>query len=73
MTISYRVGELVRFHPIIGGKHDQNLYRLICIGMMDAFLDGKGWVDARAISKNQPGADNYGVAKYSKPTWDMEL
>ena len=63
------IGMMVRFHPIIGGKHDQNLYRVQAIGEAhgrDAvWLDGKGDmdVDMRGISEARPGADSYGVRR----------
>lgn len=51
-----RVGEAVRYHPIIGGKHDGSTYRVLAVcamhGRLVAWLDGKmGWVDVRAISR----------------------
>ena len=59
-------GMKVRYHPIIGGKHDQNLYRVRAVGELHgrgvAWLHGKsGCVDVRALSVAQPGADNYGL------------
>jgi len=56
----------VRFHPIIGGKHDGNLYRVREVGDLSghpvAWLDGKaGCVAIAALSKPQPGADRYGL------------
>jgi hypothetical protein len=60
-------GMKVRFHPIIGGKHDGNLYEVRCIGKLYgrdyAWLEGKADpVDMRALSKPQPGQDNYGLS-----------
>ncbi|WP_090693405.1 hypothetical protein [Nitrosomonas sp. Nm34] len=57
-------GMKVRFHPIIGGRHDGNLYEVRCIGKLYgrdyAWLEGKADpVDMRALSKPQPGQDNY--------------
>ena len=59
-------GTTVRYHPIIGGKHDQNLYRVRDVGQLHgravAWLEGKiGCVDVRALSVPQSGADNYGL------------
>jgi len=61
-------GMTVRYHPIIGGKHDQNLYRVREVGELHgrgvAWLDGKsGCVDVRALSVPRPGADNYGLGQ----------
>lgn len=61
-----KVGMLVRYHPIVGGRHDQNLYRVRDIGAIAgipvAWLDGKsGCVSVDALSLPQPGADNYGL------------
>ena len=49
------IGMQVRFHPIIGGNHDQNLYRVTALGVLHgqevAWLEGKaGCVDLRALS-----------------------
>ena len=54
--VDVRVGEAVRYHPIIGGKHDGRTYRVRAVGDMHGrpvvWLDGKsGWVDVRAISR----------------------
>lgn len=62
------VGMLVRFHPIIGGKHDGNLYRIRKVAPLDGvpyvWLQGiAGFVDPRAISRVVPGADNFGMPK----------
>lgn len=51
-------GMKVRFHPIIGGKHDGNLYTITNIGIISGddviWLDGKaGCVAIQAISKYQ--------------------
>lgn len=59
-------GMKVRYHPIIGGKHDGNLYTVrdtcLLLGEGVAFLDGKaGCVDVRALSVPMPGQDNYGL------------
>lgn len=63
-----KIGMNVRYHPIIGGRHDQNLYRVRDVGELDgrsvAWLNGKsGCVDVRALSIPQPGADNYGLGR----------
>lgn len=60
-----KVGTMVRFHPIIGGKHDQDLYHVLATdrlhGRAAAWFDGKSdCVDVRALSVPQSGADNYG-------------
>lgn len=63
------IGMMVRFHPIIGGKHDQNLYRVQAIGEAHGrdvvWLEGKGDldVDIRAISAARPGVDGYGLLR----------
>lgn len=49
------LGMKVRFHPIIGGKHDGNLYTVVHIGEVEgqrvAWIEGKrGCVDVRALS-----------------------
>ena len=55
--------------PVIGGNHDQNLYRVQAIGEAhgrDAvWLEGKGDldVDIRAISAARPGVDGYGLLR----------
>lgn len=60
-------GMMVRFHPIIGGKHDQCLYRVRDVGelrgMTVAWLEGKpGCVDVRALSKPKGLVDDgYGL------------
>ncbi len=59
-------GMTVRYHPIIGGKHDGNLYKVRAVGELHgravAWLTGKsGCVDERALSVPQPGQDNYGL------------
>ena len=61
------IGMKVRYHPIIGGKHDGNLYEVRAFdtlpsGQQVAWLKGKaGCVSVRALSQNIPGADNYGL------------
>ena len=51
-----KIGAAVRYHPIIGGKHDGHTYRVRAVGNMHgrpvAWLEGKaGCVDVRAISR----------------------
>lgn len=63
------VGMKVRFHPLIGGRHDGGLYTVRAVGELVpgvdvAWLDGKaGCLDLRALSRPRPGADNYGLAE----------
>lgn len=62
------VGQRVRFHPIIGGRHDGNLYLVRALGELHgcavAWLEGKaGCVDVRALSAPRPGQDNYGLGQ----------
>jgi hypothetical protein len=50
------VGDTVRFHPVIGGNHDGNSYKITGFtnlghGQRCAFLEGKsGCVSLRALS-----------------------
>lgn len=61
-------GMKVRFHPIVGGRHDGNVYTVSSVGQLGhgeevAWLEGKrGCVALRALSPYQPGADNFGLA-----------
>ena len=53
-------GMKVRYHPIIGGRHDGNLYDVRAVGQLPngmdvAWLRGKsGCVSVRALSPNLP-------------------
>lgn len=65
------VGATVRFHPIIGGKHDQRLYTVRAVRFVAAWartfawLDGiAGPVDIRSLSAPQPGQDRYGASDH---------
>ena len=65
-----QVGIGVRYHPIIGGKHDGNLYTVRHVGSIPssttpvAWLEGKsGCVCIEALSLPQPGQDNYGLPR----------
>jgi hypothetical protein len=51
----------VRFHPIIGSRHDCNLYVVTDIDERGVWLEGKADpADPRSISIPTPGVDNYG-------------
>lgn len=56
------IGELVRYHPIIGGDHDGKLYEITAIDTLPsrrrvAWLKGKsGCVSLRALSKPRTAA-----------------
>jgi hypothetical protein len=70
--VTIKEGMTVRYHPIIGGKHDGNLYTVRAVGELHgravAWLTGKsGCVDARALSVPQPGQDNYGLGFPDRP------
>ncbi|SFI30822.1 hypothetical protein [Nitrosomonas sp. Nm34] len=62
MNIS--LGMKVRFHPIIGGRHDGNLYEVRCIGKLYgrdyAWLEGKlDPVDIRSLTMPTSSKDCY--------------
>jgi hypothetical protein len=69
-TPDLAVGMMVRFHPIIGGKHDGRLYR---VSHMDhhrghdlVWLAGMvATGDPRAISLPVPGIDCFGLSESS--------
>lgn len=66
------IGMRVRFHPIIGGKHDQNVYTVVAVGKVCdqqvAWVTGKaGCVAVAALSQYEPGADNYGKLRNGQP------
>lgn len=58
--MSFAKGQKVRFHPIIGGKHDGNVYTVRSgphdlHGLASYRIDGKsGLVDERALSAYVP-------------------
>ena len=63
MTLSkIKTGMLVRYHPVIGGPHDGNAYRVrtcgrIC-GQDVVKIEGKvGCVSVKAISPLEPGPE----------------
>lgn len=54
------IGEMVRYHPIIGGEHDGNEYKVTAIGELSgrrvAWLEGKrGCVALKALSSLYAG------------------
>jgi hypothetical protein len=65
--MSIKTGDTVRYHPIIGGKHDGNVYAVTDTGTLPngqpvAWLEGKaGCVAMEAVSRYREGADNYGL------------